>query len=179
MGTISIEDKELYGEVEFILDADTVASDQPGDDSCFVTDMGVAPLIIRVKGECTENTDSLSDVRKAIMTTGELALILDSGWKYKVFRRSFRPLRIAGEKQTGLNGYINKFTVVFVCQEPYQFTVSENNRSKSITSNNQQWSADDSGYSLSTDGEVDAEPNIQVTSSVAAYTIISQTSKCT
>lgn len=143
MGKISIGGKEFFGSAEFMLDADTVTSDQPGDDSSFITDMGVGPLTIRVRGDCTEETDNLSDVRKEIMTVGELSLILDSGWKYKVFRQSFRPVRVAGTKQTGLNGYHNEFYAVFVCEEPYQFSTPTACRAKAITSNNQEWSAED------------------------------------
>lgn len=166
MGMISIEGKNFIGEVDFITEVDNSVDRSPGSTRSFVTDMGVNPLMIRIRGVCSDQTDSFSDVRKAIMTEGELDLIFDSGWKYKVFRQSFRPRREAGVKTTGLSGAANYFDVVFVSEWPFQFSASEITRTHEVIANNETWTTDEDGNAISTSGEVDAVPDIQVTGRV-------------
>lgn len=149
-----------------------VPIEQPGSDTNFISDMGYKGLVLRLVGwETTLAT--YDDVIAEFMKTGAQTLIFRTGWQYSVHSAQLAP-----ELLSGFPDNYFPYGLVLLTSTPYRESTSETTRSKTITTNNQEWSADDSANDIDTSGNVDAVPDIQVTSSSTVYAIISQTEKC-
>lgn len=142
----------------------------PGNDGVHIDDMGYGGLQIRIKGYDTA-LDRYDAIIAAFMASGEQELILRDGWKYKVYSNRYNMA------QNNDSEDYHRYEFLLSTREPYQYSEDEITLSKSITSNNQEWSASDGGVSILTAGTVAAKPDIQITAASTAYTVESQTSK--
>jgi hypothetical protein len=143
----------------------------PGNNGVHIDDMGYGGLQIRIKGYDTA-LDRYDAIIAAFMASGEQTLILRDDWKYKVYSNRYN--------MTQNNDSEEYFPYEFLLytREPYQYSEDEKTLSKSITSNNQEWSASDGGVSILTTGTVAAKPDIQITAASTSSLSLSQTSRC-
>lgn len=145
-------------------------TNQPGSDTNYITDLGYDGLTIRING--FETTLAVYDnVIAEFMSSGEQTLIVRDGWQFKVHSTQVSPNML----QSKPNYFPYSFTLI--TSTPYRESISEITRSKTITTNNQTWSADDSTNDITTNGNVNAVPSIKITSSTSEQILISQTSK--
>ena len=150
-----------------------VISDQPGADTNFITDMGYNGLELRVDG--FEETLAVYDnVIAEFMKTGGQTLVHRSGWQYTVYSAELNPILLEGIA----DNYF-PYNLTLLTTTPYRESTSETSRPKTITANNQEWSADNSANDIDTDGNVDALPDIQITAANSVNALISQTEKWT
>lgn len=137
-------------------------SEQPGSDTNFITDMGYDGLVLRLEGY--EKTLATYDsVISEFMKSGEQTLVHRTGWQFMVYSAQLTPELIAGFA----DNYF-PYDLILYTSTPYRESTSETTRSKTITTNNQEWSADDSTNDIDTSGSVDAVPDIEVTGGAAA-----------
>jgi len=135
-------------------------TEQPGSDTNFITDMGYDGLVLRLEG--FEKTLATYDsVISEFMKSGEQTLVHRTGWQFKVYSAQLTPELIAGFA----DNYF-PYDLILYTSTPYRESTTETTRSKTITANNQEWSADDSADDIDTDGSVDAVPDIKVTSTL-------------
>lgn len=132
----------------------------PGTSKNPINDLGYSGLQLRIKG-FEETRTAYDAVIAAFMQEGEIDLIIDSGWKFKVHGARHTKKRAIGHS----GRYPYDLTVI--TDSPFLHTTSSTTRSKSITSDGQQWSADDSSNDIDTDGNVAAAPDIKVTGGAA------------
>ena len=145
---------------------------QPGSDTNYITDMGYDGLVLRLRG--WETTLATYDaVIAEFMKTGAQTLVVRTGWQYSVYSAQLQPSLLSGYP----DNYF-PYDLVLYTSTPYRESTAETTRSKTITANNQEWSADDSAADIDTSGSVDAVPDIRVTSTTTVHTILSQTEKC-
>jgi len=143
----------------------------PGSKSNPVTNYGMDGLEITVSG--WESTQTAYDnVMTAFMAEGSRELIIRTGWKYDIYSTSNNINEVGGFAD---NYFPYRFDLI--TSDPYQYATSEISRTKTITTNNQEWSADDSANDIVTAGTVAAVPDIIVTSSATEHILISQTTK--
>jgi len=148
-------------------------SEQPGSDTNFITDMGYDGLVLRLEG-FEETLATYDSVISEFMKSGEQTLVHRTGWQFKVYSAQLTPELIAGFA----DNYF-PYDLILYTSTPYRESTTETTRSKTITTNNQEWSADDSANDIDTDGSVDAVPNIIITSSDSTNALISQSEKWT
>ena len=139
-------------------------SEQPGSDTNFITDMGYDGLVLRLEG-FEETLATYDSVISEFMKSGEQTLVHRTGWQFKVYSAQLTPELIAGFA----DNYF-PYDLILYTSTPYRESTSETTRSKTITTNNQEWSADDSANDIDTDGSVDAVPDIQITGGAVATT---------
>ena len=132
-------------------------SDQPGSDTNFITDMGYDGLVLRLDGY-EETLATYDSVISQFMKSGEQTLVHRTGWQFKVYSAQLTPELIRGFA----DNYF-PYDLILLTSTPYRESTSETSRSKTITTNNQEWSTDNSANDIDTDGSVDAVPDIQVT----------------
>ena len=137
-------------------------SEQPGSDTNFITDMGYDGLVLRLEG-FEETLATYDSVISEFMKSGEQTLVHRTGWQFKVYSVQLTPELIRGFA----DNYF-PYDLILYTSTPYRESTSETTRSKSITTNNQEWSADDSANDIDTDGSVDAIPDIAVTGGTGA-----------
>ena len=155
---------------------DNNIKDIPGSDTVVQDDLGYSTAPMRITGH-VKNDNEYDDLKEQYYSGGELTLIVDpdSGRQYTVY--AFQNLTdLDGDRTYPLTDIV--FQAMFHMKNPYLESVTDKTRIKSITSNNQEWSADNDGNPLKTDGNVDAVPDIQITSSITPSTFVSQTDKC-
>ena len=142
----------------------------PGSKINPISNFGVDGLVISITGE--ESTIAAYDAVIAAFMSNGSELIIWPGWKYDIFSTSNNLAQ-----QGGFAGKDFPYRFDLVCSDPYQYSTSETTRVKTITNNNQTWSADDSANDIDTDGTVEAAPDIKITSGTTSVASISQTSK--
>ncbi|WP_440952028.1 hypothetical protein [Methanococcoides sp. FTZ1] len=128
----------------------------PGTSKNPINDLGYSGLQLRIKGQETTQA-AYDDVIAAFMQEGEIDLVIDSGWKFKV-----HGARHTRKRAIGHSGHY-PYDLTVITDSPFLHTTSLTTRSKSITTNSQQWSADDSSNSVTTSGNVAAAPDVQIT----------------
>lgn len=135
-------------------DVDLSLSNILGSNENQLGENGMPGLRISISARATSATD-YDTVMAAIMAPGQKELVIDSGWAYRVYtdRKSL-------DRKSAIS---YKFSVDFLTVDPYVYTTASTTRSKSITSNGQQWSADDSAQDIDISGNVTAAPDIRVT----------------
>lgn len=143
---------------------------QPGSDTNYVTDLGYEGLTISITGFETTLSD-YDNVMAEFMSSGEQTLVVRTGWQFKIHSINAAPSML----QSKPNYYPYNFSLI--TSTPYRESVTETSRSKTVTSNNQTWTEDDSTNNITTTGNVKAIPNVKITSSSASVLSISQTSK--
>lgn len=147
--------------------------DIPGSDINYITDMGYDGLVLRLEGHETSLSD-YDDVIAEFMKSGPQTLVYRTGWQYTVYSVQLTPVLLMGYP----DNYF-PYDILLITSTPYRESTLEITRTKTITTNNQEWSQDDSANNISTSGNVDAVPDIQVTNVSTPNTLISQTEKCT
>lgn len=134
-----------------------IPSEQPGSDENFISDMGYSGLVLRLVGY-EKTLAKYDEVIHEFMKPGEHTLVFRTGWQYKVYSAILRPVFV--------DGVVDNFfpyELTLLTSTPYRESTSETTRSKTISSDGQEWSADDSTNDIETDGSVDAIPDIKVT----------------
>ena len=129
----------------------------PGTDINPITRLGINGFQMQLN-VVEDHLDRYDALVAEFMKQQELILVLRDGWEYHVeaLGVQFPDMVIElGEKY--------RFTVPLISETPYQFSVDEVTVSKTITSNNETWSAGDDGTIIHTNGTVDAVPDIAVT----------------
>lgn len=140
------------------------SSEQPGSDTNFITDMGYDGLVLRLEGY--ESTLATYDgVISEFMKTGAQTLVHRTGWQFNVYSAQLSLDLIEGFAD---NYY--PYDLILYTSTPYRESTTETTRSKTITTNNQEWSADDSANDIDTSGSVDAVPDIQLTGGAVGAT---------
>lgn len=133
----------------------------PGTAGASVDDMGYNGLQISIRGYET-TLQKYDEVIAEFMASGEIDLVVRDDWKYKVYSSGYSKTA----EQEGLNYFPYEF--VLVTREPFQYSEDLITRTKSITSNNQTWSADNSGNEITTNGTVYASPDIKIVAGAAS-----------
>lgn len=138
-----------------------------------VEDYGFEGLSITISGVEYSQSD-YDDVIAEFMKTGKQILIIRSDWEYRVHS--------ARLNQVGKDGYADDkyypYSLTMKTRTPFQYSTTDISRPKTITSNNQEWSADNSANNISTAGTVDTPVDIEITASSTSATAqetISQT----
>lgn len=148
-----------------------VISEQPGSDSNFVSNMGYKGLELRLTGY--EKTLAVYDnVISEFMKTGVQVLIHRTGWQYSVYASILNPVLL-----DGVTNNFYPYNLTLLTTTPYRESTTETTRPKTITANNQEWSADNSANDIDTDGSVDAIPYIKITSDAIPNEVMTQTEK--
>ena len=140
----------------------------PGGDRNPIDTLGFNGLTINVKGYARTPEDY--DTIVSEIFSAPFKLYLKDDWYYNGILADFNVPTL-----DSLNYY--PFDMKIECEEPYMYSDTETTRSKTITANNQEWSADDDGFGIVTNGNVKAVPDIKVTNSSTSTVSISQTSK--
>ena len=135
-----------------------------------ISNYGMDGLTISLTGE-ESTVEDYDAVISEFMSNGSELIIWD-GWKYDIYSTSNNLA-----ERGGFAGKDFPYRFDLVCSDPYQHSISETTRAKTITTSNQEWSADDSTDDITTSGTVEAVPDIKITSSSASTLSISQTSK--
>ena len=129
----------------------------PGTDINPITRLGINGFQMQLN-VVESHLDRYDALVAEFMKQQELILVLRDGWEYHV-----EALGVQFPDMVIELGEEYRFSVPLISETPYQFSVDEVNVSKSITANNETWSAGDDGTSLATTGTVPAIPDVQVT----------------
>ena len=140
-------------------------SEQPGSDTNFITDMGYDGLVLRLEGY-EESLATYDSVISEFMKSGEQTLVHRTGWQFKVYSVQLTPELIEGI----VDNYF-PYDLILYTSTPYRESTTETTRSKTITTNNQEWSADDSANDIDTGGSVDAVPDFKITGDTGTATV--------
>lgn len=141
----------------------------PGSKTNPISNFGMDGLGIALTGFETSQSD-YDDVMAAFMGSGSKELIVRTGWKFDIYSTSGNLSEVEGFAD---NYFPYRFDLV--CSDPYQYSTSETTRAKTITANNQEWSADDSANDITTSGTVEAVPDIKVTGGVSSSVLNERT----
>ena len=135
--------------------------DIPGSDTVVNDDAGYSTGPMQITGH-VKNESEFDDFKGEFYGGGDLTLIADpdSGKQYTVYA-SGNVTELDGDDTYPLSDIV--FQCVFFMKYPYLESVTDVTRTKTITANNQEWSADDDGTDIKTEGNVDGVPDIQVT----------------
>lgn len=152
--SIIIEDINIDSDVDISL------SNIVGSNENQLDEVGMPGLRISISARAN-SASAYDTVIAAIMSPGQKELVIDSGWAYLVYTDQ-KSLNRSGKSPLSY-----KFSVDFLTINPYVYTTASTTRSKSVTSNGQQWSADDSAQDIATTGNVGAKPDIQITAGSA------------
>ena len=146
-----------FEELSIVAEQRNVVSPQPGSDTNFITGMGYKGLVLRLSGH--ESTLALYDaVISEFMKEGEQTLVHRTDWQFKVYSATLMPVLLAGIPENYF-----PYELILLTTTPYRESTTETTRTKTITTNNQEWTQDNSANDIDTDGSVDALPDIQIT----------------
>lgn len=157
-------------EIEWSTYQNNVIQEVLNSDTVEVQNQGHGSDPVRIKG-MVNNEKELDDFQEQFYSNGILTFIKDpaSNKQYSVY--ALGSVKRESIRNLGLNSKII-FTCMIQLRYPYSESVDTITRSKSITTQNQEWSTDDDGNYLKTDGNVDAVPDIQVTGGTTQAGII-------
>lgn len=127
----------------------------PGKVTNPIHDLGYSGLQLRISGLAESRTE-YDSVIAAFLSPGEHVLVVDSGWQYLI-----HSAQLSRRRAVGHSGHI-PWQITAITDSPYVQSTAEVTRTKTISSNNQTWSADNSSDSISTTGNVAAVPSIQI-----------------
>lgn len=150
-----------------------IPNEEPGSDESFFTDMGYTGLTLRITG-FEKTLAKYDEVINEFMKPGAHTFVYRTGWQFTVYSTRLVPLL-----GMGIVDNFFPYELVMLTSNPYREATSETTRTKTVTTNNQEWTQDDSANDIDTDGSVDAIPDIQATSSETETALYSQTSRCT
>lgn len=134
----------------------SVRTGQPGSDTNHIVDMGYSGLTLNLNCHATSLSD-YDEVVAEFMGEGEPVLSVISGWQFRVHSTQIRPQML----QSTPNYY--PFNVTLITSTPYRESSSSSSYIKTITTADQEWSADDSANDIETTGTVHAVPDIKIT----------------
>ena len=148
---------------------DNIITDIPGSDTVVVDDLGYSTNPMVIVGHVKNETE-FDNFKEVYYSGGALTLIVnpDSGKQYTVYALGI-VTELDGSRTFPLTDIV--FNAAFHMQTPYQESTADITRSKSITTQNQEWTADDDGAIIATLGNVDAVPDIQVTGAIIPFTL--------
>lgn len=129
----------------------------PGGNRNPIDALGFNGLTINVKGYARTPEDYDTIVSEIL--SAPFKIYLKDDWYYNGILADFNVPTL-----DSLNYY--PFDMKIECEEPYMYSDTETTRSKTITANNQEWSADDDGFGIVTNGNVKAVPDIKVTGEI-------------
>lgn len=141
-----------------------VPNEEIGTDESFITDMGYTGLVLRMTGY-EKTLAKYDEVVNEFMKPGVHALVHRTGWKFSIYSTRYVPLL-----DKGIVDNFFPYELVMLTSTPYRESTTETTRPKTITTNNQEWTADNSANDIETDGIVDAIPNIRITGGAPAAT---------
>ena len=131
-----------------------------GSDTVEVQNQGHGSEPVRIQG-MVNNEKEMNDFQEQFYSNGALTFIKDpdSGRQYQVYA-------LGNVRRENITNSLLDQGIIFTCmmqlRYPYSESVDTITRSKSISTQNQEWSADDDSIDIKTEGNVDAVPDIQV-----------------
>ena len=133
-----------------------------------ISEYGYSGLAISVSGAVytLADADSLLD---ELLKQGNQTLVLESGMHYDVYTVSYT----MSEPFDVQEDYF-RFDMEFVTESPYHIDDTEITRAKTITTQGQTWSQDDSANDISTDGSADTIPDIKLAAGNLNIEILTQ-----
>ena len=135
-----------------------------GTDESFITDMGYTGLIMRMTGY-EKTLAKYDEVINEFIKPGAHTLVYRTGWQFTVYSTQYVPML-----DVGIVDNFFPYELTMLTSNPYRESTTETTRTKTITTNNQEWDEDDFNWDIDTDGSVDAVPDIQVTGGAVGAT---------
>lgn len=139
-----------------------------------ISNTGMDGATVEITGYETSQSD-YDDVIEEFFGEGVQELIISTGWVYRVYSTTLKPTVSRG---IGAGKHI-RYRLSCVCQTSYQYSTTENEITKSITSDAESWDTDNNGTdTITTAGNVNAPVDIKITAPntmAGTTTIISQT----
>ena len=132
-----------------------------GSDTVEVQNQGHGSDPVRIQG-MVNNEKEMDDFQEQFYSNGALTLIKDpdSDRQYQVYA-------LGNVRRENITNSLSDQGIIFTCmmqlKYPHSESVSTITQSKTIVSNNQEFSTDDSGIDIKTTGNVDATPDIKIT----------------
>lgn len=132
-----------------------------GSDTVEVRNQGHGSDPVRIQA-MVNNKKEMDDFQEQFYSNGALTLIKDpdSGRQYQVYA-------LGNVRRENITNSLLDQGIIFSCmmqlKYPHSESISTITRSKTIVSNNQEFSTDDSGVDIKTMGNVDAIPDIKIT----------------
>lgn len=133
-----------------------IINEELGTDTTFITNTGYSGIVIKITGFET-TLEKYDDVIAEFMKPGDQILGYRSGWQLSVHSTQLIPLLSHGIVDNWF-----PYELLMVTNTPYRESSSELTKTKTITTNNQEWSADNSSNDIDTDGNVDTKPDIKI-----------------
>ena len=112
-------------------------SEQPGSDTNFITDMGYDGLVLRLEG-WEKTLADYDSVISEFMKSGEQTLVYRTGCQFNVYSAQLTP-----ELMEGIVDNYFPYDLILYTSTPYRESTTLDCRAKEITTNNQEWSAED------------------------------------
>jgi hypothetical protein len=134
-----------------------VYSGLPGTSTNVIYDIGKDGLTISLSGWVTSESE-YSGVAAEFMKSGEQSLVVTEGWEYKVFCTGIQ------RNLTTMVNYI-AWTATVQTEDPYVYSLDETYRTKTITTNNQTWTADDDSNPIQNLQTTTTVPDVEITGS--------------
>jgi len=132
----------------------------PGSNRNPIDSLGFNGLTINVKGYARTSDDY--DTIVSEIFAAPIKLYLRDDWYYNGVLEDFNVPTLESENYF-------PFNMKIACEEPYMYSDDEITRTKTITTNNQEWSADDDGYDIITNGTVNTSPDIKVIGNAQSF----------
>ena len=107
-----------------------------------------------------ETQAKYDEVIASFMDIGEHLLVIKTGWEYRVFS-----VELNQSLEIGITDNFFPYTLTMLTETPYVYTTTDTSRIKTITTNEQEWSADNSAVDIDTDGFAPAPVDVKITSS--------------
>ncbi len=143
-----------------------IYSDIPGIAGGSIYDMGYSGLTIEISGwELSDG--AYRGVLKELMKTGESSLVIFAGWEYRVYGGSVN-------RSFGTTANYYPWSVSLKTEDPYEYSLYPNSRIKSITTNPQSWTADDSGNTITNEQSASTPVDVEVYGSTNRSSIMTE-----
>lgn len=154
--------------IEWATSENNIVQNILGSDTVVVHSQGYRTDPVKIRGR-VQREDEFDNFQEEFYSGGILTFIKEpsSGKQYQVYALGNIRLEDPSNNEFG-TGMI--FNCLIQLKYPYKESTLLTTRSKTITTQNQEWSADDDSKDIETDGNVDAVPDIQVIG-VAAETL--------
>ncbi len=148
-----------------------IPNEQPGSDESFINDMGYGGLVLRITGFET-TLSKYDEVISEFMKTGAQTLVYRTGWQFSVYSTRLIPMLDIGIVDNWF-----PYELIMITSTPYRESITQTCLSKSITTNNQEWSesnilcdsilVDNWGFETWTAGDTSAPDNWNLTGASA------------
>lgn len=114
-----------------------VPNEEIGTDESFITDMGYTGLILRMTGY-EKTLAKYDEVINEFMKSGAHTMVYRTGWQFTVYSTQLVPLL-----DMGIVDNFFPYELTMLTSSPYRESSSLSCRGKLISSNNQEWSVED------------------------------------